>query len=234
MISTLVSATAVVAYFAGTYVASDERSNFEVQYGDSVAKVAEAFQHRIDINHDTAKTFSSMITSRYGISNNDVRGVVVDEEEESVLALFGEGEQDAEVSNDNNDPTARSSTTWNYNVTIPDFQEQTAGLLAIADGRALSFNPIITQDVNRLEWEEYAAKSAWILGDESLIVPASGDTWPENRTVSFGIYSKTEHGEVIYDEGHEPNSKYPDVMVCTFSSVSICTSLGWCGYYNCI
>lgn len=77
------------------------------------------------------------------------------------------------------------------NVTIPDFQEQTAGSLIIADGRALSYNPIITQDVNRFEWEEHATKSAWILDDASqLVSPPAESTWPDNRTVSFGIYSR--------------------------------------------
>lgn len=74
------------------------------------------------------------------------------------------------------------------NVTIPNFQEQTAGLLIIADGRALSYNPIITQDVNRLEWEAHATESAWILGAPQLISPPPDSTWPNNRTVSFGIY----------------------------------------------
>ncbi len=37
------------------------------------------------------------------------------------------------------------------NVTIPNFQEHTEGILRIAEGRTMSFNPIITQDVNRLQ-----------------------------------------------------------------------------------
>jgi len=57
------------------------------------------------------------------------------------------------VLEDDGDSSSTTTTSvWNYNVTIPDFQEQTAPLLAIADGRApLSFNPIITQDVNCIE-----------------------------------------------------------------------------------
>ena len=56
-------------------------------------------------------------------------------------------------------------------VTIPDFQEQTAGSLAIANARALSFNPIVAQGEDRLEWEAHAAESAWMLGDERLATP---------------------------------------------------------------
>jgi hypothetical protein len=103
------------------------------------------------------------------------------------------------------------------NVTIPDFQEQTEGILRIAEGRALSFNPIITQDVNRLQWEAHATESAWMLGggDSVLIVPDPPNaTWPDNRTVSFGIYSRDGDGNVIYDPGYDPDSiDYPDVLV---------------------
>jgi hypothetical protein len=102
------------------------------------------------------------------------------------------------------------------NVTIPHFHEQTEALLRVAEGEALSFNPIITQDVNRLQWEAHAAESAWILEgkDSVLVVPESGATWPGNRTVSFGIYSRDADGNVIYDPGYQSDSKrYSDVLV---------------------
>jgi len=175
LIFALLTATAVVASFAGWYVKSDEHANFKMQYHDSVEKVGEAFQTRLDINRDSIMTFSSMITSRYG-------------------------QLDA----------------W-PNVTIPNFQEQTEGILRIAEGRSLSFNPIITQDVNRLQWEAHATESAWMLGGEDsiLIVPDPPNaTWPDNRTVSFGIYSRDGDGNVIHDPGYNPDSvDYPDVMV---------------------
>ena len=196
MISTLVTVAAVVAYFAGTYVASDEISNFELQYDDYVAKVAHTFQQRINRNHDVVKTFSAMITSRYGIP--EARTTESTGASDSVGAISGS-----------------SLTTWNYNVTIPDFQEQTAALLTIADGRALSFNPIITQNTDRIQWEAHATHSAWILGSSSLIhTPISKDSeWPDNRTVSFGIYSSNAEREVIYDPGHQINSTFPNVLV---------------------
>jgi hypothetical protein len=174
LIVALVTATALVATFAGLYVDRDEHANFEMQYDDSVAKVGEAFQTRLDIKRDSIMTFSSMITSRYG-------------------------------------PVA----VW-PNVTIPNFEVQTQGILRIADGRALSYNPIITQDINRLQWEAHATESAWILGgnESILVVPDTNTTWPDNRTVSFGIYSRDAEKNVIYDPGNDPKSaKYPDVMV---------------------
>lgn len=100
------------------------------------------------------------------------------------------------------------------NVTMPDFQEQANAMLAIADGRAISFNPIITQDVNRLEWEAHAAATAEILGDPLLVTPDPEAEWPDNRTVSFGIYSRDQDKNVIYDPGYAPNSTFhKNVMV---------------------
>ena len=174
LILALLTATAIVATFAGWYVHSDEGANFEMQYADSVEKVGEAFQHRLDIKRDSISTFGAMITSRYGPLD-----------------------------------------VW-PNVTIPNFLEQTEGILRIADGRALSYNPVITQGKDRLQWEAHATESAWMLGgeDSSLVVADPGDAWPDNRTVSFGIYSRDEDKNVIYDPGNEPDSaEYPDVMV---------------------
>ena len=171
----LLTATAVVASFAGWHVKDSENKSFVMQYKDSVEKVGEAFQTRLDVKRDSIMTFSSMITSRYG-------------------------------------PLG----AW-PNVTIPDFQEQTDSVLRIAEGRALSFNPIITQDVNRLQWEAHATESAWMLGgnDSVLIVPDPPNaTWPDNRTVPFGIYSRDGDGNVVYDPGYNPKSiDYPDVLV---------------------
>ena len=180
VVITLLTATTLVATFVGLYVSNDERYNFENQYLDSVSMVAESFQNRIDIKYSTAKTFSAMITSRYG----NVAQAVLGEE-----------------------------PLW-PNVTIPDFQEQAMAMLDIADGRAISFNPIITQDVNRLEWEAHAAATAEILGDPLLVTPDPEAEWPDNRTVSFGIYSRDQDKNVIYDPGYAPNSTfYKDVMV---------------------
>jgi hypothetical protein len=180
VVITLLTATTLVATFVGLYVSHDERYNFEQQYLDSVSMVAESFQNRIDIKYNTAKTFSAMITSRYG----NVAQAVIGEE-----------------------------PLW-PNVTIPDFQEQAKAMLTIADGRAISFNPIITQDVNRLEWEAHATATAEILGDPLLVTPDPEAEWPDNRTVSFGIYSRDKDKNVIYDPGYAPNSTfYKDVMV---------------------
>ncbi|KAL3756711.1 hypothetical protein ACHAWU_006726, partial [Discostella pseudostelligera] len=180
VVITLLTATTIVATLVGLYVKNDEHSNFQTQYDDSVSMVAESFQNRIDIKYNTAKTFSAMITSRYG----NVAQAVIGEE-----------------------------PIW-PNVTIPDFQEQAKAMLTIADGRAISFNPIITQDVNRLEWEAHATATAEILGDPLLVTPDPDTEWPDNRTVSFGIYSRDKDKNVIYDPGYAPNSTYyKDVMV---------------------
>jgi hypothetical protein len=64
VILVLISATIIVATFVGWFVKSAEYHDFELQYEDSVAKVAMAFQHRINMKHNVAKTFSAMITSR--------------------------------------------------------------------------------------------------------------------------------------------------------------------------
>jgi hypothetical protein len=102
------------------------------------------------------------------------------------------------------------------NVTIPNFPQQTEGLLRIADGRALSYNPVVTQDVDRLQFEAHATESAWTIGGNgsTLVAPDPDAEWPDNRTVSFGIYSRDADKNVIYDPGHDPDSEdYPDVMV---------------------
>jgi hypothetical protein len=102
------------------------------------------------------------------------------------------------------------------NVTIPHFHEQTEALLRVAEGEALSFNPVIIQDVNRLQWEAHATESVWIIEgkDSVLIVPDPNTIWPDNRTVSFGIYSRDDDGDVIYDPGYQSKSvNYSDVLV---------------------
>ncbi|KAL3805985.1 hypothetical protein ACHAW5_006592 [Stephanodiscus triporus] len=87
------------------------------------------------------------------------------------------------------------------NVTIPDFPEQTEGILRIADGRALSFNPIITQDVNRLEWEAHATER--VDTEDSILV----DRVLRDATAATDM-------NVIYDPGYDPDSEdYSDVMV---------------------
>lgn len=111
------------------------------------------------------------------------------------------------------------------NATMPDFQEIAEGQLRLANGRALSFNPIITQDVNRLGWEAHAEESAWILGAPQLVEPEPGTEWPDNRTVAFGIYSRDpETKDVIYDPGYAPASVYPAVMVPVWQIAPIVTN----------
>lgn len=187
MISTLLVATVVVAALTYVYVHNDEESNFHDQYRDSVSKVAEAFQHGIEIKHDSASTFSAMYTSRYGNAAQDL-------------------------------------SVW-PNATMPDFQQQAEGQLKLAESRALSFNPIITQDVNRLEWEAHATESAYILESEALVNPPPGSTWPDNRTVAFGIYSRDSEGNIVYDPGYAPTSRYPDVMVPVWQIAPIDTNV---------
>lgn len=179
MIFTLLSATVVVATLVYLYVTRDEERIFYTQYKDSVSKVAEAFQHGIDMKHDAASTFSAIYTSIYG---NIVQEINAQE------------------------------PVW-PNATLPFFAEKAKDLLKISGGRALSFNPIITQNGNRIEWEAHATESAWLLGDKSLVVPPPDLTWPNNRTVSFGIYSRDSDRNVVYDPGFAPGSRYEDVLV---------------------
>ena len=187
MISTLLSATVVVATLTYVFVRKSEYNTFVNQYSDSVSKVAEAFQQGLDSKHDVARTFSAIYTSNYG------------------NAVY--------------DPPI-----W-PNATMPDFQAIAEGQLRLATGRALSFNPIITQDVNRLEWEAHATESASILGAPQLITPEPGTTWPDNQTVAFGIYSRDpETREVIYDPGYAPSSVYPAVMVPVWQIAPIVTN----------
>jgi len=191
VILVLITATTVVATLVGLLIVKQEEHEFELQYYDAVSKVATAFQDRINIKHSVAKTFSAMITSRYGN-----------------VAMKAMGRP----------------PLW-PNVTIPDFQEQTMANLAIADGRALSYNPIITQDVNRLEWEEHATKSAYILGSPQLINPPPNTTFPDNRTVSFGIYSRNSSGNVVYDPGYTSTSiNYSNIMVPVWQIAPIVTN----------
>ncbi len=179
MISTLLSATVVVATLVYLYVTRDEERIFKTQYEDSVSKVAEAFQHGIDMKHDAASTFSAIYTSIYG----------------NIVQEFN-----------------AQDSVW-PNATLPFFAEKAKDLLKISGGRALSFNPIITHNGNRIEWETHATESAWLLGDKSLVVPPPDLTWPNNRTVSFGIYSRDADRNVVYDPGFAPGSRYEDVLV---------------------
>jgi heme/copper-type cytochrome/quinol oxidase subunit 2 len=99
------------------------------------------------------------------------------------------------------------------NATLTHFEEEASDFLTISNGRALSFNPIITQGTNRLEWEAHAAEDAWRFGEESLVIPPPNTTWPDNRTVEFGIYSRDANKTVIYDPGYAPESRYVDVLI---------------------
>lgn len=60
----LISTTIMAATFVVWSIKSAENLEFELEYEDSAAKVALAFQQRISIKHSVAKTFSAMITSR--------------------------------------------------------------------------------------------------------------------------------------------------------------------------
>eukprot|EP00804_Cyclotella_cryptica_P017565 CCRYP_006740-RA/>CCRYP_006740-RA protein AED:0.07 eAED:0.07 QI:230/0.5/0.33/1/0.5/0.33/3/959/627 len=176
MIATLLSATVVVATLTFVFVHNGETQTFHNQYQDSVAKVAEAFQHGLDTKRNVAQTFSAIYTSRYGNA-------------------------------------AQNPPLW-PNATMPDFQQQAAAQLRLSDARALSFNPIITEGVDRLSWQEHATESAWILGAPNLVEPAPNTTWPDNRTVAFGIYARDAGTkEVISDPGYSPLSVFPAVMV---------------------
>lgn len=96
--------------------------------------------------------------------------------------------------------------TW-PNATMPDFQEQASGQLLLSDGRALSFNPIITNETRDM-WEAHANESASILGAEQLVIRNG-----TSRIVADGIYRRVD-GVVADDPGYTPESEmYPYTMV---------------------
>jgi hypothetical protein len=82
------------------------------------------------------------------------------------------------------------------NVTMPNFQEQARGQLAIADGIAISFNPIITNET-KAGWEAHAVESVNILGEEKVI-----------ERVKNGI-----RPNMTQDIIEASESRYPDHMV---------------------
>jgi len=93
------------------------------------------------------------------------------------------------------------------NITLPHFGDQAEGLLEVAEGIALSFNPIIT-NTTRDEWEVYATESAHMIGEEKL----TNRSCDECRIVGDGIFRKTD-GVVVDDPGYSPESRYPYHMV---------------------
>jgi len=106
------------------------------------------------------------------------------------------------------------------NVTISNFEEQTMDLLTAAVGRAISFNPIVTNETRR-SFEEYAASMAGNFGADSLLVAENvGD-----RVVSDGIFcSCAVDGGIISqqdDPGLHAHTKYPTWMVPVYQIAPI-------------
>ncbi len=94
------------------------------------------------------------------------------------------------------------------NVTMSDFQHIAEGQLAIANGIALSYNPVINGTAQREQFEAHAAEVAHRLGAKEL-VQRSCDTC---RIVADGIFRKT-NGVITDDPGISPESRYPKHMV---------------------
>ena len=106
------------------------------------------------------------------------------------------------------------------NVTMPsqDFNAQAAGQLEVANGIAISYNPIITTK-NRNEFEAHALDSASILGDERLVTRSCDDeSGATCRIVADGIYRKglNPSGEGLInidDPGFSEGSRFPNTMI---------------------
>lgn len=107
------------------------------------------------------------------------------------------------------------------NVTMPsyEFEAQAKGQLEIANGIALSFNPVINGK-NREAFEAHAAAYADILGAEELSTRSCNDTSGSTcRVVADGIFRKAPSpsgdGSLINinDPGKSPESRYPYTMV---------------------
>jgi len=83
-------------------------------------------------------------------------------------------------------------------VTMSNFDEQASGQLDIANGIALSFNPII-QNETRLSFEAHANKTAHMLGANELINRTCDlETNVCGRIVEDGIWMKVD-GEIVDD-----------------------------------
>lgn len=106
------------------------------------------------------------------------------------------------------------------NATMPShyFNELAAGQLEVADGIALSFNPIITGK-NRDAFEAHASASAHILGDDRFFNRSCDDESGSTcRIVADGIFRKanSSSGEALInidDPGFAEGSRFPDVLV---------------------
>jgi hypothetical protein len=107
------------------------------------------------------------------------------------------------------------------NATMPNFQEQAEGQLLLADGRALSFNPIIT-NASRGGWEAFATESTVLLGTGSAIHRRTN----QSRIVADGIYRKDSNGQLVEDPGWSPESTYPDVLVPVWQIAPAATNAG--------
>lgn len=103
------------------------------------------------------------------------------------------------------------------NATLPDFQEQADGQLKLAAGRAISFNPIITEQ-NRAEFEAHATVNAHVMGAKELIERQEG-----SRIVADGIF-QVSNGNRIDDPGIAPGSRYEKTMVPVWSIAPIDTN----------
>jgi class 3 adenylate cyclase len=113
-----------------------------------------------------------------------------------------------------------SFTEWpNATFTNAEFDSQAQGQLEIANGMAISFNPII-DETNRVEFEQHAADSASLLGHENLVTRScDDDSGSICRIVTDGIYRKAPNpngsGLInVNDPGFSPEStNYPNTLV---------------------
>jgi hypothetical protein len=96
------------------------------------------------------------------------------------------------------------------NAAIANFQEQEEGQLTIANGIALSFNPIIRNEEMPRGWEAHATETAFILGSDKLLT--RDEDCAGCRIVEDGIFRKVD-GDIVYDPGLSPGSVFATYLV---------------------
>jgi class 3 adenylate cyclase len=107
------------------------------------------------------------------------------------------------------------------NATMPNFQEQAEGQLTIANGIALSFNPIIRNEEMRRGWEAHATETAFILESDKLLTRDEDCTGC--RIVEDGIFRKVD-GVIVDDPGLSPGSVFATYLVPVWQIYPISTN----------
>lgn len=174
--------------------------------------------------YDTALTSNASDVSRDEQSNFDTQY------QDSVFKLAEAFQKGLDVKTDASSTFSAIYTsrygpenTW-PNVTMPNFSEQAAGQLNLCEGRALSFNPIITNEI-KAGWEAFANESKAVMGANATKIqhvengifgknpPSAGSRYPQvdvpvwqihpietnERAVVFNLHSERDRMRALDD-----------------------------------